>query len=50
MKKLDHPNIVRLYEVIDDKDKKKIYLVMHYAERGALLSKNYWKKTLRVRL
>jgi len=39
MKKLDHNNIVRLYEVIDDENDKNIYLVMEYLGKGALLSK-----------
>ncbi|KRX05824.1 Protein kinase-like domain [Pseudocohnilembus persalinus] len=47
MKKLEHPNVTRLYEVIDDQEKKKMYLVMHYAEKGSLMSKIYWNKTLK---
>ncbi len=38
MKKLDHPNIVRLYEVLCDADDDSIYLVMEYAEGGPVLS------------
>lgn len=26
MKKLDHPNVVRLHEVLDDDDKEKLYM------------------------
>ena len=26
MKKLDHPNVIRLHEVIDDEDKDKLYM------------------------
>ena len=26
MKKLDHPNVVRLHEVIDDEDKDRLYM------------------------
>ena len=43
MKKLCHPNIVRLFEVIDDPNADKIYLVMEFVQRGAVMSKQYWK-------
>lgn len=33
---LDHPNIVKLIEVIDKPDSKKIYLVLEYAEKGSI--------------
>ncbi|KAG2381430.1 hypothetical protein C9374_006419 [Naegleria lovaniensis] len=38
MKKLSHPNVVRLYEVMDDRNSELLYLVIEYAENGALLS------------
>ena len=34
MKKLDHPNIVTLYEIIDDPCSEKLYLVMPVADYG----------------
>ncbi|KAF5223978.1 putative Calcium/calmodulin-dependent protein kinase kinase [Trypanosoma cruzi] len=36
MKKLRHKNIVPLYEVIDDPDAEKLYLVMRYVDNGPL--------------
>jgi serine/threonine protein kinase len=38
MKKLRHRNIVALYEVIDDPDAEKLYLVMQYIDRGSIRS------------
>jgi [calcium/calmodulin-dependent protein kinase] kinase len=46
MKKIDHPHIVKLHEVIDAPDDNKLYLVMEYMQKGAILSKNYWKYEL----
>lgn len=37
MKKMDHPNIIRLHEVIFDEEKGKLYLVLEYAEKGQLI-------------
>ena len=34
MKKLNHPNVIRLHEVINDADDDKIFLVLDYAEKG----------------
>ncbi|ORX95383.1 kinase-like protein [Basidiobolus meristosporus CBS 931.73] len=36
LKRCNHPNVVRLYEVIDDPEAKKIYLVLEYADGGEL--------------
>ncbi|ETW09048.1 CAMKK/CAMKK-META protein kinase [Aphanomyces invadans] len=36
MKKLDHRNVVRLVEVIDDPSSQKVYLVQEYVEKGNL--------------
>ena len=37
MKKLRHPNIVRLYEYIDDPTSEMVYLVMQYVDNGPIL-------------
>jgi serine/threonine protein kinase len=38
MKKLLHPNVLRLYEVLDDPKVNKLYLVLEYMKKGDLLS------------
>ncbi|EFC39391.1 predicted protein [Naegleria gruberi] len=38
MKKLSHQNVVRLFEVIDDRNSDFLYLLIEYAENGAILS------------
>jgi len=43
MKTLNHPNIVRLLEALEDEASMKIYLVMEYCSKGAVLSPDYWK-------
>ena len=43
MKTLNHPNIVRLFEALEDEASMKIYLVMEYCSKGAILSADYWK-------
>lgn len=37
LKTLNHPNVIKLYEVIDDDPGDKLYLVMDYAERGQIM-------------
>ena len=34
MKKLRHPNLVRLYEIVDDVSVDKIFLVLQYVRGG----------------
>jgi len=43
MKELRHDNIVKLHEALEDEASQKIYLVMDYCSRGALLSDQYWR-------
>lgn len=45
-KKMAHPFIVKQFEVIEDEKKGKLYLVMDYMSKGALMSTRYWKKDL----
>ncbi|KAL4507237.1 hypothetical protein ABPG72_002030 [Tetrahymena utriculariae] len=42
-KKMAHPNIVKLYEYIDDQDEAKIYMIMDLLKKGSINSKSYWK-------
>lgn len=37
MKKLDHPNVVRLHELIVDPSSDKLYLVMEYVDHGQVM-------------
>jgi [calcium/calmodulin-dependent protein kinase] kinase len=37
MKKLNHPNIVKLYEVIDNPESNKLYIVMDFVEKGQII-------------
>ncbi|KAJ3366888.1 hypothetical protein GGF31_007961 [Allomyces arbusculus] len=41
MKKLRHPNVVQLYEVIDDPSSDKVYIVLEYLAGGEIK----WKRT-----
>lgn len=47
MKKIEHPHLVKLHEVIDDPDDEKIYMVMEYMPKGSIMSTIYWKTELR---
>lgn len=38
MKKLNHPNVLRLYEVMDDPKQNKLFLVLEYMKQGDLLA------------
>ena len=37
LKELNHPNIIKLHEVIDDERDDKLYLVLDYCERGQIM-------------
>ena len=43
LKSLNHRNIVKIYEALEDENSKKIYLVLEYCCKGGLLSKEFWK-------
>jgi [calcium/calmodulin-dependent protein kinase] kinase len=37
---LNHPNIVRLWEIIDDDEDEKLHMIMDFCEEGQILSFN----------
>ena len=37
MKKLNHPNVVNLIEVLDDPNVDKLYIVMEYVKNGSVM-------------
>lgn len=39
MKKLDHPYICKLYEIIDDPNQHKLYLIIEYSKQGTIEKK-----------
>lgn len=41
MKKLDHPNIVSLIEVLDDPVTDKLYMILEWCEKGVILPGDY---------
>lgn len=40
MKSLNHPNVVRMHEMIDDEEDQNLFIVLDYAAKGELLSFN----------
>lgn len=46
MKKVDHPHIVKLHEVIEDSEFNKLYIIMDFMQRGSILSSHYFKSTI----
>jgi len=38
MKKLRHPNVLRLYEAMDDPDQDNIFMILEYIDNGAVMS------------
>lgn len=39
MKKLNHPNVVQLIEVLDDPTHDKLYIIMEYLPNGSLMKR-----------
>jgi serine/threonine protein kinase len=39
MKKLDHPNIIKLFEIIDDPNDSKLYLITEFVKNGSLAAR-----------
>lgn len=37
MKKLNHPNVIRMHDVVDDPEKDKLCIILDYHENGALM-------------
>ncbi|KAI8914823.1 kinase-like domain-containing protein [Powellomyces hirtus] len=46
LKKLDHPNVVRLYEVLDDPNQDSLYMVFELCEKGAIMDISLDKPTV----
>merc|ERR1719410_1205638 len=38
MKRVNHPNIVKLHEVIDDERKEKLYIILEYLPKGSVMN------------
>jgi len=41
LKKIDHPNLISLIEVIDDPNNQKIYMIMNYMDLGSIGSPSH---------
>lgn len=39
MKKLDHPNVLRLFEIIDNPQESKLYLITEFVKNGSLANR-----------
>ena len=39
MKKLDHPYVLKLYEIIDDPENQKLYLIIELVRNGSLVKR-----------
>ena len=37
MKKINHPNLIKLNEVIDDEEMDKLYMIIDFAQKGPIL-------------
>lgn len=48
MKKLNHPNVVQLVEVLDDPTHDKLYIIMEYLPNGSLMKKLSKTKTSNI--
>ena len=49
MKKMSHPHVLRLFEVIDDPMHKELYLVLEHMDKGDLLTHQGGAKALKCR-
>lgn len=48
LKKLNHRNVVHLFEIINDEENNKIYLVMEYASKGSIMEYDEFEETFRI--
>ena len=48
LKKVNHPNLVKLFEIMHKEDQSKLYLVLEYCEHGDLMSFNEEKNIFTV--
>lgn len=47
MKRLDHPNVIRVHEILEDESSEKLYMVIDYCEKGSIMewdseSRRFW--------
>lgn len=48
LKQVSHKNIIRLYEVIDDPNDDKLYLVLEYAARSQIMEFDGKERKFRI--